>query len=166
MPHVVMCEFAQRRSAGAWYALVPTGHRCLAPFVLELCTHDRLGETAEAWFGEIPMRKPLMAAVLSTALLVTGGVLVVSLAAPSAAEAAQKKGKKTGTIISVDPLGKSFVCKWRDNDWTYKTTDKTVFRAGGKPGTLADLKLGDRVSLSYHMMGKDRVADIVTIERR
>jgi hypothetical protein len=136
--------------------------------VLEVCTHDRLGDTAEAWFGEIPMRKPLMAAVLSTALLVTSGVLVVSLAAaPSAAaEAAKKKGKKTGTIISVDPLSKSFVCKWRDNDWTYRTHDKTVFRAGGKAATLADLKLGDRVSLSYHMMGKDRVADIVTIERR
>jgi hypothetical protein len=111
------------------------------------------------------MRKAMMAAVLSTALVVTGGILVLCLA-PPAAEAAQKKGKKTGTIISIDPLSKSFICKWRDNDWTYKTTEKTVFRAGGKTGALSDLKLGDRVSLSYHMMGNDRVADVVTIERR
>jgi len=51
-------------------------------------------------------------------------------------------------------------------DRTYKTTDKTVFRVGTKNGTWSDLKLGERVNIFYRVVGTDRIADRVTIEKR
>ena len=97
------------------------------------------------------MLKALMVAVLSAAFMVT---------------AHAKDAKQTGTIIKVDDAAKTFICQWGRKDITYKTTDKTVFRASGKDGTLADLKQGVRVTILYHTVDKDRVADRVTVEKR
>jgi maltoporin len=74
--------------------------------------------------------------------------------------------KKTGTIVSLDQATKTFICQWGGEDRAYKTTDKTVFRVGQKNGTWSDLKMGERVTILYRTVGKDRVADRVTIERR
>ena len=73
--------------------------------------------------------------------------------------------KQTGTIISVDQEMKMFICKWQTNHWPYKVTEKTVFRSKGKTVTFEDLKLDSRVSMTFHMDGKQRVADLVTIEQ-
>jgi hypothetical protein len=97
------------------------------------------------------MLRALLMAVLSAAVIVT---------------AHAKNAKQTGTIIKVDDAAKTFICQWGGKDITYKTTDKTVFRSGGKDGTVSDLKEGVRVTILYHTVDKDRVADRVTIEKR
>lgn len=95
------------------------------------------------------MRKALIAAALSAAFLATAN--------------AEEQG---GNIVSVDDAAKTFICHWGANDWTYKTTDKTAIRVGGKNGAWSDLKTGVRVNVGYHLVGKERVADWVTIEQR
>jgi len=97
------------------------------------------------------MLKALMVAVLSAAFIVTADA---------------KSAKQTGTIIKVDDAAKSFICQWGGKDITYKTTDKTVFKTGGKDAALSDLKEGTRVTILYHTVDKDRVADRVTVENR
>ena len=97
------------------------------------------------------MLKALMVAVLSAVFIVTANA---------------KDAKQTGTIITVDDAAKTFICQWGGKDITYKTTDKTVFKAGGKDGALSDLKDGVRVTILYHIVDKDRVADRVTVEKR
>lgn len=97
------------------------------------------------------MRKFLLAAVLSTACII----------------GAQAKDKEqTGTIVSIDEAAKTFVCKWEDKSWTYRTTDKTSFRNAGKKGAFSDLKSGVRVNVGYHADDKGRIADWVNIEKR
>ena len=88
------------------------------------------------------------------AMVLTAGLLVSSDAR-----------EQTGTIISIDEANKSFICKWQTNNWTYKTTDKTVFRVGGKTGSWSDLKVNVRVNVGFHMVGNDRVADWVSITK-
>jgi len=98
------------------------------------------------------MRKTLMVAALSATFAMT-----------AEGWAAQRK---TGTIVSLDPATKTFVCHWGGENRAYKTTDKTVFRVGTKNGSWSDLKLGERVNILYRVVGQDRVADRVTIENR
>jgi hypothetical protein len=74
--------------------------------------------------------------------------------------------QKTGTIVGLDPVAKTFICQWGGEDRAYKTTDKTVFRVGTKNGSWSDLKMGERVNILYRVVDKDRVADRVTIEKR
>jgi hypothetical protein len=97
------------------------------------------------------MLKALMVAVLSAAFIVTADA---------------KSEKQTGTIIMVDQAAKTFICQWGRKDITYKTTDKTVFKVGGKDAALSDLKDGSRVTILYRTVDKDRIADRVTVEKR
>jgi len=121
--------------------------------------------------GRFRMRKALLLISL-TSIVSAMAVAPVPTAAQSAKtpDAVQKPSmpkllKQTGTIISVDAAAKTFICKWQTNNWTYKVSDKTVFRTKGKPADFADLKLDSRVSMTFHMEEKQRVADIVTIEQ-
>jgi hypothetical protein len=98
------------------------------------------------------MRKMLMIAVLTV------------FATTATAWAAQQR--KTGTIISLDNAAKTFICHWGGEERAYKTTDKTVFRVGTKNGGWSDLKMGERVNILYRVVGSDRVADRVVIEKR
>src|SRR5215211_3228275 len=98
------------------------------------------------------MRKTLMVAVVSATFAMTANVW--------AAE------RKTGTIVSLDNATKTFICQWGGEDRAYKTTAKTVFRVGTKNGAWSDLQLGERVNILYRVVGADRVADRVTIEKR
>ena len=115
------------------------------------------------------MQRIAIAVASVAALLVVG-----ARCSPAGAQAGRSKTEKpakteqlkqTGTIISVDPELKMFICKWQTNHWPYKVTDKTVFRLKGKAVAFDDLKLDSRVSMTFHMDGKQRVADIVTIEQ-
>lgn len=95
------------------------------------------------------MRKALMAVVLSSAFVV-----------------GSYAKEQTGTIISIDEGAKTFVCKWEDKTWNYRTTPKTAFRVKGKNGTFSDIKAGVRVNVGYHTDDKGRIADWVNIEQR
>jgi hypothetical protein len=70
-------------------------------------------------------------------------------------------------VTAVDDLSKTFSChaSSREPTWTYSTNDKTVFRVEGKVrrGEFADIKVGDRVSVHYHISGNNRVADRVIV---
>jgi len=68
-----------------------------------------------------------------------------------------------GTIIAVDAAGKTFTCHWKSDDSTYKTTDKTAFLIARKAADLSDLKVGETVTIDYHLDGNERVADQVTV---
>jgi hypothetical protein len=115
------------------------------------------------------MQKTLVAAFSLTALLLAAGVSspAVAQVTPTKLQKPVQSGKlkQTGTIISIDQNLKMFVCKWQTNHWPYKVTDKTVFRSKGKTVAFSDLKLDSRVSMTFHMEGKQRVADLVTIEK-
>jgi len=115
------------------------------------------------------MQKTLVAAFSLTALLLAAGVSSSAdvQVTPTQVQKPLKseKLKQTGTIISIDQQSKIFICKWQTNDWSYKVTDKTVFRSKGKPVAFSDLKLESRVSMTFHMEGNQRVADLVTIEK-
>jgi hypothetical protein len=95
------------------------------------------------------MRKTLFAIVLATASVIGAHA-----------------EEQTGTIVSTDDANKTFVCEWKDKSWTYRITDKTTFRAGGKTGGFSDLKAGVRVNVGYHTDDKGRIADWVNIEQR
>jgi hypothetical protein len=94
------------------------------------------------------MRRALIAATLSAAFLAT-------------ADAKEQRG----VIMSIDSAAKTFVCQWNKKEWTYKTTDKTGFRKGGKDVNWSDLTTGARVNIGYHMAGDERVADWIVILR-
>jgi hypothetical protein len=93
-------------------------------------------------------------------------MLIVLAGALFAMTADAWAAKKTGTIVSLDEATKTFICQWGGEDRAYKTTDKTVFRVGPKNGAWSDLKMGDRLTILYRTVGKDRVADRVTVEKR
>jgi hypothetical protein len=115
------------------------------------------------------MQKTLFAAFSLMALLLAAGVSSPAIAQVTPTKVQQPvtlgKLKQTGTIISIDQESKMFVCKWQTNHWPYKVTDKTVFRSRGKTVAFSDLKLESRVSMTFHMEGNQRVADLVTIEK-
>jgi DNA gyrase/topoisomerase IV subunit B len=124
---------------------------------------------ARSSLRRLAMQRTLVAAFSLTAVL-----LAVSVSSPASAQGAPAKQQKstksetlkqTGTIITLLPEEKMFICQWQTNQWPYKVTDKTVFRSKGKTVTFADLKLDSRVSMTFHMDGKQRVADLVTIEQ-
>jgi hypothetical protein len=99
-----------------------------------------------------------MRKVVMLAFLTMFATTVTAWAAP--------QERKTGTIVALDGAAKTFVCRWGGEDRAYKTTDKTVFRVGSKSGAWADLKMGERVNILYRMVGGDRVADRVVVEKR
>ena len=115
------------------------------------------------------MRKVFAATSLAVFLAFIGAppttAQVVQKPAAEQKRAKSKVLKQTGTIISVDTAAKTFICKWQTNNWVYQVSDKTVFRQKGKSVDFSDLKLDSRVSMTFHMDGKQRVADIVTIEQ-
>ena len=93
-------------------------------------------------------------------------IAVLAIFTATAPAWAAKQERKTGTIVKLDDGAKTFICHWGGEDRTYKTTDKTVFRVGQKNGGWSDLKMGERVNILYRVVGSDRVADRVVIEKR
>jgi hypothetical protein len=77
-------------------------------------------------------------------------------------------------VTAVNNDARTFSChaKAGEPTYTYKTTDKTVFRINGKrvqlryiwnKGSLSELKVGDTVTVQYHLSGGKHVADRVAI---
>ena len=73
-------------------------------------------------------------------------------------------------VTVVDDLAKTFSChaSAKVPSWTYKTTNKTVFRIVGRTrrGRFSDIKVGEIVSVRYDLHGDDRIADRVVIKPR
>jgi len=99
------------------------------------------------------MRKILLVAMLTAAVAAPASALLVI----------------GGTVTAVDNTAKTITCHGRASvtgqigDFTYKTTDKTIFRVGKKQGSFADLKVGETISVRFHPQGDDRILDRVTI---
>ena len=77
-------------------------------------------------------------------------------------------------VTAVDEIAKTFSCGAgaREPSWTYKTTVKTAIRTSGRRvrlshiwhrGYFSDIKIGGKVTVQYHLVGHDRVADRVVV---
>ena len=73
---------------------------------------------------------------------------------------------RLGIVTTLDDAAKTFGCHWKTRDWTYRTTDKTTFQIGSQAGSWSDLKVGQTVEVGFHWLGKNRVADRVTIAKK
>jgi hypothetical protein len=80
-------------------------------------------------------------------------------------------------VTAIDESAKTFSChaKAGEPSWTYKTTEKTVYRIAGKrvrlsyiwnKGRFSGIKIGEIVSVTYHLDGHDRIAERVAIYPR
>lgn len=77
-------------------------------------------------------------------------------------------------VTAVDPVAKTFSCHAQANEpsYTYKTTSKTRIRVSGRrirlsylwnAGNFSEIKVGEIVTVEYHLVGGDRIADRVAI---
>jgi hypothetical protein len=68
-----------------------------------------------------------------------------------------------GKVTSVDAEGTSFTYAKKKKRWTFKITDKTVFRVGEKTGNLADLKPGQPVKIEFQRQSSAFTALLIGI---
>lgn len=98
-------------------------------------------------------------------------IIVATLTVFSPAFAASTPNR---IVTAIDDVAKTFSChaKAGEPSWIYKTTEKTVFRTAGKrvrlshiwsKGSFSDIKVGEIVSVRYHLDGHDRIAERVAI---
>jgi len=77
-------------------------------------------------------------------------------------------------VTAVDYVVKKFSCHAKPGEpsYTYKTTSKTKIRIGGKRvrllylwdrGNFSEIKVGEIITVEYHIDGGDRVVDRVAI---
>ena len=97
--------------------------------------------------------------------------ILAMLATPSSGFAAFDPNR---IVDAVDYVGKTFSCHAQSggSSYTYKTTDRTVFRINGKrvrlsyiwnKGSFSEIKVRQIVTVQYHLRGEDRIADRVAI---
>ena len=70
---------------------------------------------------------------------------------------------KEATVISVDRMGKSFTTQSNVGSSTFNTTNHTLFQVGAKRTNWGAVKIGDKVGVTYHLNGRNPVADDVVI---
>jgi hypothetical protein len=70
---------------------------------------------------------------------------------------------KEATVISVDRMGRSFTTQSNVGSSTFNTTSHTLFQVGAKPTNWGAVKIGDKVGVTYHLNGRNPVADDVLI---
>ena len=68
-----------------------------------------------------------------------------------------------GKITSVNTEGASITLTKKRKHWTFRITDKTVFRVGEKTGTLSDLKTGQPVKVEFQRQGASFTALLIGI---
>ena len=91
-------------------------------------------------------------------LLVVIAVLVMGLCLTAA-----YANSKTGTVTAVDVAGNKVTVKTETNDLVFTVTKETKITEGGKAVTLADVKVGAKVSVTYEKQGEDRVASEIMV---
>ncbi len=99
------------------------------------------------------------------------GALVILLALAASASAAFDPHR---IVTTVDYDAKSFSCHATPGSpsYAYKATDNTRIRVSGHRARLTDvwnkggfkqLKVGDNVTVQYHLSGHDRIAERIVI---
>jgi hypothetical protein len=77
-------------------------------------------------------------------------------------------------VTAVDQAGRTFSCQANAGEpaYAYKTTTRTIIRVSGarvklrylwNRGSLSDIRVGDVVTVEYHLRGDERIADRVAI---
>ena len=98
---------------------------------------------------------------LGMAMMVMLGTAMTGLAADKDAKAATQT--KTGVVRKVDPVAKNIVVMVT-RELTFGITEDTKIVQGEAAKTLADIKVGDKVTVEYAFASKDnRVASKVTL---
>src|SRR5437868_6229756 len=100
-------------------------------------------------------REEVMRSVLWAAALVVGFAAVAS---------AQPATQIVNSVGQVDRVGKTFSV-WKGNNTTFKVTDRTTFQVGQTPTSMAALKAGQNVAVTYHVDGGKSIADAVVINQ-
>ncbi|HEY8020407.1 MAG TPA: DUF5666 domain-containing protein [Thermoanaerobaculia bacterium] len=103
--------------------------------------------------------------VLIMALLLSF-VAVTSVMADKMQSSSSKTSKyhrMHGKIESVDSVGGSFTVSHAKESSTFKTDSSTKYKHGTKDITLADLKTGDDVRVSFTENGTDKTAARVDV---
>jgi hypothetical protein len=80
------------------------------------------------------------------------------LALPASAEAIS--GAK---VTSVNADGKSFIYTKKKKRWTFRITEKTVFRQGENTGSLSDLKTGQPAKVEFQCQGASFTALLIGV---
>jgi hypothetical protein len=97
------------------------------------------------------MRMIILATFLSVAAVLPASAVTI------------RCGDICGDITGVNDTARSFGCHWKKKQWTFKTTEKTVVRAGAKDASWSDMKAGQAVQVEFHQSGHERIADRVII---
>ena len=87
--------------------------------------------------------------------------IMIGLAA--AANAAPLETHVDGTVTAVNRAEKTFMAQSSSSNSAYRTTDHTIFRVGTAPTNWAAVKAGAKVGITYHLDGRNSVADEVVI---
>ena len=100
-----------------------------------------------------------------------GAILLALFALTSGAFAAMDSRR---IVTAVDEAARTFNCQAKQGEpsWTYKTTDRTVIRTSGQRvrishiwhrGNFSDIKIGEIITVRYHLEGNDRIAERVIV---
>jgi len=95
--------------------------------------------------------------------------LVLAVAAPAPAAFDPER-----IVTAIDHDAKSFSCQAKPGapTYAYKVTDSTRIRIKGQrarlshlweTGSFSQVKVGDRVTVQYHLSGHDRIAERIAI---
>ena len=87
--------------------------------------------------------------------------IVVGFAA--LANAAPPSMHTDATVLGVDRTDKSFTTPSGYRTSTFKTTNHTIFRVGTAPTNWGAVKTGSKVGVTYHLEGRNQVADEVVV---
>jgi hypothetical protein len=107
------------------------------------------------------MKKPKLEREVFMRKTFLAGAMIVGFA--TIANAAPLMMHREGTVLSVDRMGRSFTTQSNLGSATFKTTYQTVFRRGTSATNWTAVKTGDQVGVTYHLNGRNPVADAVTI---
>jgi hypothetical protein len=87
----------------------------------------------------------------------------IAIGFAAAANAASPSMHIDGTVSEVNRVAKSFTTQSSSGTSTYRTTDHTIFRLGATPTNWDAMKAGTKVGITYHLDGRNPVADEVVI---
>jgi len=92
---------------------------------------------------------------LSTLLSVVLALLLLGLWTPTVlGDTATDEQTATGTVKSVSEKQHVFVLTIKDKDQTFRVSDSAKIRIGDKDAKFADLKQGDKVTVTYRMQAR------------
>ncbi|HUO76046.1 MAG TPA: DUF5666 domain-containing protein [Thermodesulfovibrionales bacterium] len=101
-------------------------------------------------------------------LSVAGLSFAAEKAAPAPAEKAEKKApakvkQVTGEVAAVDAKANTLTVKGKKGDVMVNTDDKTSVKIGKEKKSLADVKMGDKVTVKYAEMDGKNVAKSIMV---